>query len=253
MRFALFGDPVAHSRSPAIHEAALRAVGIEGSYEARRCDLTNLRDGCDQIRQGRLDGANVTTPLKAEVVGLCDRTSLTAGRARAVNTLYRDGTDLVGDNTDATGIRSLIARLPALPVLVLGTGATAAAALLAAEGKVVTVVGRDESRAASLVAEVGVEASVAGWGPPLPGQIVINATTLGMAGEPLPEGFLDGQDALIDLPYGDRPTAAVSEARRLGIPVFDGIDALVAQAAVSFELWTGREAPVEVMEAAARP
>lgn len=252
MRLALFGDPVAHSRSPAIHEAALRAVGMEGGYEARRCDTAGLRDGCDEIRRGHLDGANVTTPLKVAAAGLCDRTSTTAGRAGAVNTLYLDEGDLVGDNTDASGLRSLIGRLPTLPIVVLGTGATAAAALLAAEGKVVTVLGRDQARAAALVGALGIEATVAGWAPPLPGQIVINATTLGMDREPLPVGFLDGQEALIDLPYGDEPTAATSQARRLGLTVFDGIDVLVAQAAASFQLWTGMEPPVHVMERAAR-
>jgi len=82
--------------------------------------------------------------------------------------------------------------------------------------------------------------------------VVVNATPLGMQGEELPPGVIEAAGGLIDLPYGTEPTPAVALARRRGLPVADGLDLLVAQAALSFELWAGGPAPLAVMEAAAR-
>jgi len=90
------------------------------------------------------------------------------------------------------------------------------------------------------------------WGTGWAGAVVVNATPLGMEGESLPGGILDGAVGLIDMAYGAEPTPAVEHARRRGIPVADGLDVLVAQAAISFTWWTGVPAPIEVMRAAAR-
>ncbi len=89
------------------------------------------------------------------------------------------------------------------------------------------------------------------WGKPLPGAVVVNATPLGMAGEPLPSGVVAAAAGLVDLAYGPVPTPAVSAARAAGLSVIDGIQILVDQAAESFEIWTGQPAPRDVMRAAA--
>jgi shikimate dehydrogenase len=253
VRLVLLGDPVAHSRSPAIHRAALAAVGITGTYEARRVGEGELVAACAQVAAGSLDGANITMPWKSVAAATCDVLSTDAGRIGAVNTLVGGGGRVAGHLTDVPGLRSVLGRLPdSDPVIVLGSGATAAAALLAAEGRELIVVARDRDRAEAVVERAGVVAAVGDWESIPSGGILVNATPLGMEGEELPGGWLDGRVGLVDLPYGRGDTRAVAEARRRGITVADGIDALVAQAAVSFELWTGIPAPVEVMETAAR-
>lgn len=252
MRLALFGDPVEHSRSPAIHEAALAAMGLDGRYEVRRVDRAGLAGACAEVRDGTLDGANVTMPWKAEAAAACDNLSTEAARIAAVNTLVGSDGILHGHTTDVTGLRAVLGRFPEAAVVVLGTGSAAAAALVAAEGRRATLVGRSRERAEALVARVGAVASVSDWGD-IPGRgLLVNATPLGMNGEALPERWEEGKVGLVDLAYGPAVTPAVALARRIGIPVADGLDVLVAQAALSFELWTGLPAPVEVMERAAR-
>jgi shikimate dehydrogenase len=254
VRLVLLGDPVDHSRSPAIHAAALSAVGIDGTYEARRAGPGDVAEACSAIRAGRLAGANVTMPLKAVAAGMCDRLSSDAERIAAANTLVAGDAEVVGENTDVAGLRSLLARFPAdSPVVIMGAGSSSAAALLAAAGREVWVVARSSSQAEAMIAQVGVTAGVGEWEGLSPaGGILVNATPLGMRGEPLPAGWDAERIGIIDLPYGDEPTPAVVGARRRNIPVSDGLDVLVAQAAASFELWTGTPAPYDVMERAAR-
>lgn len=254
MRLVLLGDPVAHSRSPAIHEAALAACGIEGRYTARRVDEQGVYRAVAEVRAGALDGANVTMPHKAVAAAACDRLSVEAARCRSVNTIARRDGEATGWSTDVSAIAALAERLgldEATPALVLGAGGTAAAALVALGGRSVRVAARRLEAAVHLTGRLGIGDPVE-WGTAVPGCVVVNATPLGMRGEPLPPGIVEACSGLLDLPYGPSDTPAVAAARDLGIPALDGIDLLVAQAAESFRLWTGSEAPVAVMEAAAR-
>ena len=132
MRLVLLGDPVEHSRSPAIQSAALAAVGIEGTYEARRVDEAGMVVAVDEIRYGRLDGANVTMPHKQLAFELAGRVSEEALRSGAVNTYVRSDGEVWGYNTDVDGIRSVwtTAGFPSdAPILILGTGGAAAGAV----------------------------------------------------------------------------------------------------------------------------
>ncbi len=150
MRFVVLGDPVDHSRSPAIHTAALAATGIEGTYAARRSKPPAWSDAVDEVRYGRLTGANVTMPHKQIAFELCDRVSESALRSGAVNTLVRRDGEVWGYNTDVDGIRSVWAdrELPAMsPVLILGTGGAAAGALTALADRTVHVTGRRDDAA----------------------------------------------------------------------------------------------------------
>jgi shikimate dehydrogenase len=254
VRLVLLGDPVAHSRSPAIQEAALAGCGIEGRYTRRRVDAVGLYRAVGEMRAGGLDGANITMPHKGLAARACDRLSAEAAAARSVNTLVREAGEVVGHSTDVTGLRAVLARLgldPAAPVLLLGSGGAAAAALVALAGRRVRVAARSGDAAARLIRSVGSGAPHP-WGEALPGAVVVNATPLGMHGEHLPPGVLESACGLLDMPYGDQVTPAVSAARNMGAAVADGLDILVAQAADSFRLWTGREAPVDVMLVAAR-
>jgi len=256
VRLVLLGDPVAHSRSPAIHAAALRATGLEGSYEAVRVDETGLRAAIDRLRHGGLTGANVTMPHKEAACRLADRITGRALRTGAVNTLWASEGQVWGDTTDVDGVLAAwrVAGLPVeAPVLVLGAGGAAAAAVVALDGRSLHVTARRPERAAELLDRTRIGGSVVPWGVPVPGAVVVNATPIGMTpGERLPAAVLEEAAGLLDLAYGPAPTAAVAAARRRGLPVADGLTMLVEQAAASFERWTGRPAPREVMERAAR-
>jgi shikimate dehydrogenase len=255
VRLVLLGDPVGHSRSPAVHRVALAAAGIEGRYEARRVDEAGVYRACAEMRAGDLAGANVTMPHKRVAAAAADRLTPEAARCGAVNTLVLAGGEVVGHNTDIGGLRLAAewAGIPAAaPVLVLGAGGAAAAAAVAFAGSSLAFSARRPEAARALAAAVGVAAREVPWGLPMPGAVVVNATPLGMSGEPLPPGMVEAAGGLIDLPYGEDATPAVAEARRRGLPAVEGLDVLVAQAALSFRLWTGREPALEAMRRAAR-
>jgi len=255
VRLVLLGDPVEHSRSPAIHTAALAAVGIPGSYTARRVDAAGVRRACDEMRRGELDGANVTMPHKRVAAAAADRLSPEASRAGSVNTLVPDDGRVIGHTTDVDGVRIAWgwAGLPEdSPVLVLGAGGAAAAAMVALEGHEVLVSGRRPGAGPAVAAALGVACREVPWGEVVDGAVVVNATPLGMAGESLPAGLVAAAAGVFDMAYGPAATPAVVEGRRLGLPVADGASMLVAQAARSFELWTGVRAPLPVMLDAVR-
>ena len=250
MRLALLGDPVAHSLSPAIQNAALAAARIPGTYEPRKVDGAGVREAFDELRSGALDGANVTMPHKRLAAELCDEIDPQASRAGAVNTLVRVGGAVIGHNTDIAGICRAWRRvgLPTgSPVLVLGTGGAAAAALLALEGSEIFVSGRRVGAAAELAVGVGVAATEVDWGSGVAGAVIVNATPLGMRGEALHDAVLAAGTALFDMAYGPEETPAAGMFRGRGQPVVAGTDLLVAQAVESFRLWTGRQADEAAM------
>lgn len=255
MRLALLGDPVDHSLSPAIHTAGLAAAGIEGEYVARRVDEHGMRAAVDEIRYGRLRGANVTMPHKELAFELCERVSEDALRAGAVNTLVGDGGVVWGHNTDVTGLRRLWdgAGFPrTAPVLILGSGGAAAGVVVARLGDELVISGRRLEAAHALLSRTRAVAGIVPWGTAIDGAILVNATPIGMHDERLPDDVLEGAGGLVDLAYGENPTPAVRRAAERGIPVVDGPTFLLAQAVDAFEIWTGVRAPVDAMRRALR-
>ena len=253
MKLVVLGDPVEHSRSPAIHCAALEATGIEGSYEARCVDTTGMVIAVDEIRYGRLDGANVTMPHKHLAFELVDRVAEAALQSGAVNTLVRDGGEVWGYNTDVDGIRAVWAELdlPGMaPVLILGSGGAAAGASVALADHPLMVSGRRSDAGVHVLNRTRTDGTVLPWGTGVEGAVVVNATPLGMNGESIPSEVLDLAAGFLDLTYGADEAPSVTRARALGVPVADGRDMLLAQAAVSFAIWTGVEAPIDVMRSA---
>ncbi len=250
----LLGDPVAHSRSPAMHTAALAAAGLSGSYTARRVDEVGVMEAAGEIRSGQASGANITMPHKALAARLCDELSPDAERAGSVNTWVGRAGRLVGHSTDVAGVARIFERFPPGPAVVLGAGGAAAAALVALEGREMSIRARSVGAAHRLVTAIDVDAEPFDWSVPIETpSIVVNCTPIGMRhGDRLPDRFLRHASGLLDMAYGRHATQAVIEARARRIPHADGLDLLVAQAGASFELWTGRPAPVEVMERAAR-
>jgi shikimate dehydrogenase len=260
-RLAVLGHPVAHSRSPAMQNAALAALGLgdEWSYEA----IDVAPDGFERLLRGLPErgyvGANVTVPHKGSALAVADALTETAREIGAANTLsFADG-EIHADNTDAGG---LIAALPSRPegtrALVLGAGGAARAVVwaLLREGAAVEVWNRTALRSRHLCEELGgrpVEEPDAGAY-----ELIVNSTAVGLRGEdpfaelPLsPERFGPGQ-VVADMVYGGTQTALLRAAEAAGAAIVDGIEILVRQGALSLEIWTGREPPLDSMRAAAR-
>lgn len=255
IRLVLLGDPVGHSRSPAIHRAALDHLGIEGGYRAVRAGIEELERALDELRTGTVHGINVTMPLKAEAALRCDHLTAEASRSGSANTLRFRAGRVEGHSTDLVATRAALADPrfpPAAPLLVLGSGGAAAATVAAVRGRVIQVAARNEARAARVAALSDPPGTVIPFGAASPGAIVVNATPIGMTGEALDGRLLDEAAGLIDLPYGQGPTGTVLQARERGLPHLDGVEFLVLQAAASFRWWIGEAAPFGVMLAAAR-
>lgn len=250
LNLVVLGDPIDHSLSPLLHTAALEAARIDGRYEARRVDAAGMVKAFEELRSGQLAGANVTMPHKRLAARLVDELGAEAARAGSVNTLVRRAGAVVGESTDIAGIQESWDELPAGPALILGGGGAAAAALIALEGRPLFVSTRRPEAAVDLIKRTGVAADRVAWGSPVSGAVVVNATPLGMSGDELPPALLDQASGLFDMPYGPDPTEAAKQAYALGIPVVAGLEMLVAQAALSFELWTGVRAPRDAMRAA---
>ncbi|MGH2631334.1 MAG: shikimate dehydrogenase [Actinomycetota bacterium] len=261
----VIGWPVAHSLSPAIHNAAFAAAGLDWAYIPLPVALGAMRAAADGLVALGFRGANVTMPHKTQSAVLADELTEDAQRLQAVNTFVVDGERLHGHNTDVPGFDRFVRRDAGFDpadrsALVFGAGgaARAVALALAAGGlRRLSVAAREASRADDLVATVRdlpVEVEVVTFGEAegLERDLVVNATPLGSDGvtaPPLPalhEGVL-----VVDLLYHPAQTPLQVAARDSGADAFGGLGMLLHQAALSFELWTGGPAPLDVMSAAA--
>lgn len=255
VRLALLGDPVAHSRSPAIQEAALREAGLEGEYLAIRADVEVLEQTVERLRDGELSGVNITMPLKEPAFRLADELTTVAKVAGSVNSLRCRDRNVQAHTTDAIAFEEVLedrGRIePQAPILLLGSGGTARALLSVAGTRDVYISARSHEKAAVLHSEFGT-AGVVPWGEGLDEAVVVNATPIGMAGELLSEGVMRGAVALIDLPYGPEETPAVRLASRSGLAYVDGVEFLARQARAAFEWWTGEPVHLEPLIEAAR-
>ena len=259
----LLGHPVEHSLSPAMHNAAFRALGLPHSYELVDVTPHALPAAVARIREGQVLGANVTVPHKEAVVKLADTWDGPTAEIGAANTLSRtpDGR-LLASNTDGVGFEyaTRALALDGARVLVLGAGGAARAvvSVLFARGARVSVANRDGERARSLVRSlahpVGREPRAVDWTARADlddVDVVVNATSLGLQGEdPLDGATLRPGLVVVDLIPTAVATPLVKRARAAGADVVDGLPMLLQQAVSSFRIWTGRDAPVDVMRAA---
>lgn len=254
-RLAVLGDPVDHSRSPALHHAMLRITELDGEYLRVRADSGVLAAEIEGLRSGRWSGLNITMPLKAEAARLAESLAPSAALAGSVNTLVMKDDTVVGESTDSTAFAELIGSerfQGASSILILGAGGSAAAALAAIDDPSSTVYlsARRREQAEDLSGRMHGEPL--SWGTAVAGALVINTTPVGMAGETLPEGVLEVAAGLIDLPYSDFTTPAIATASRLGLPHSDGHEFLMRQAIASFAIWTGAHVELETLRAALR-
>ncbi len=260
----VIGDPVAHSLSPTMHNAAFRALGVDAVYVALRVSAASLPTVL--AMQAAVGGAgNVTVPHKEAVERSVTRKTDVCARVGACNTFWTEdgGGGLVGDNTDVFGITAALEHIGAARKgerwLVIGTGGSArAAAVSAAErGATLFVRSRNDARAKQFAAwatGVGVVTQVANG--PVEIDVAINATPLGLAGhDPLPidVNHIPGAQKALDLVYAPGETRWVHALRERGIEAVDGREMLVQQGAAAFErFFPDTDAPVEVMRAAVR-
>ena len=262
----VIGDPVRHSRSPAILNAAFASAGLDWTYVAFEVPEGAARDAVAAMAVLGLGGLSVTMPHKEAVIGALDGVTAAAEQLGAVNCIARDADgSLVGHNTDGAGFLSALAADGFDPsgarCVVVGAGGAARAVVhaLAGEGAgEVVVVNRNEeraTRAASLAPGIGRVAPPSASASELAhADLLVNATPLGMAAaDPLPVDLSALHPGLFvsDLVYHPDPTPLLEAARNSGLRAQGGLGMLVGQAAEAFRIWTGLVAPLEAMAAAA--
>ncbi len=241
-RFAVVGDPVLHSMSPAIHNAGFAAYDVDATFEHLPTAVDQFETVVAMLRNGELAGVSVTMPHKGQAFKAVDDMDEIARRSRAVNTIVVDEGRLVGYNTDVAGVREVCKRAGVseiAPVLILGAGGAAAAAVVAMDGRSLFVTARNPADAHALVERTSADAVIVAWGEGVAGAVIINATPLGMDGEELPHSILAVGSGLLDMAYGHGSTAACDLYRSLALPCADGFDMLIAQADSAFVLFTG--------------
>jgi shikimate dehydrogenase len=241
-----------------MHNAAFRALGLEWTYELLDVAPEELPSAMKRLRQADVAGANVTIPYKQAVMSYMDAVDPEAVKARAVNTIVRDGGRLVGSNTDIAAIRAAAAAVGIDPegakAVILGAGGSARASAVALEGAHVTFVTRHPEDADELPGR-----AIAWDDPSLhatvrSADLLLNATPLGRRDEmPIRPAALPRDGAVIDLVYVTGGTPLVRKARSLGLRTADGWEVLLAQGTRSFETWTGRPAPVTAMRDTLQP
>jgi shikimate dehydrogenase len=253
--FALLGDPVGHSLSPAMQNAAFRALGLDAVYVALRCAGGDVA-GLARALAAAGGGGNATVPHKAALAAALTEPSALVRELGAANTFWGEGAALAGDSTDVDGILAALARLdaPAEGWLVIGTGgsARAVAAAAAERGAPLAVRSRAPERAEAFLAwarGIGVDEA-----DPARCRVAINATPLGLAAgdpPPLPPAEAGTVTHALDLVYAAGQTAWVRAWAARGVRAEDGREVLVAQGAGAFRWWYPQvRPPIEVMRAA---
>lgn len=257
----LFGDPVSHSASPAMQNAAFMGGGLPYRYEARRVSKEELKRAVKTLRAPEVAGANITIPHKQAVMQYLDRVDDTAKAIGAVNTIVNTNGKLSGSNTDWLGaVRALEEKLSleGKRVLVAGAGGGARAVIhgLLQRGARVTILARDTEKAKALAEESGCAHDALSNLGKTRADILINTTPAGMHPDEgrsiaAPEQLKSFQ-VVFDLVYNPLRTRLLREAEEAGCTTVEGLKMLVFQGAESFRMWTGAEPDVRLMYDTAR-
>lgn len=276
-RLSVFGDPVAHSRSPQMHNPALLAAGIDAQYVRLHIQPEQLQPALQQLKQQNFIGTNLTIPHKAAAIEFMDDIDDAARRIGAVNTVLVEDEKLIGFNSDGPGFARAIREefsvdLHDLRILIIGAGGGAgrAVAVQAAMDHCERLVlaNRTTSKAEALAAELTPffkEDRVAGPMERLEAismdedalaaqmdhiDLIVNATSLGMKrsdSEVLPAHLIQPHQLIYDMVYSPARTHLISQAESAGARAANGLSMLLHQGAISFEYWFNREAPLETM------
>ena len=273
IRLGIFGWPVAHSKSPQMHESAARALGIALRYERFAVEPADLAEAVRRKHAEGIDGYNLTVPHKQAIMALLDEVAPAAAAIGAVNTVVHSDDRYVGHNTDAPGfVRSLIeagVTVPDSEVVILGAGGAARAAVVGladAGSKHIVVLSRRPEQSEALISSLQAHVDCGLGAAPLSeaaehfgrATLLVQATsaTLGSNrgaqafADSLPIESLPSNAAVVDMVYDPLQTALLERAAKRGLITVDGLGMLLHQGAIAFEMWTGFEAPIDVMRAA---
>jgi shikimate dehydrogenase len=268
----IIGDPIEHTMSPAMHNAAFKALGLDYVYIPFKVKSLELKKAAEGIRGLSFRGMNVTIPHKVAVMQFLDRIDPLAEKIGAVNTIVNDGGILTGYNTDATGFLQTLQDRNIEPaakkVLLLGAGGAARAIshILTREKAQLTILNREQelSWAEDLAARLSRNYKAEVKAGELTKEnlkkaintvdLLVNATSLGMSPDevetPVPADLLRANLTVFDIIYNPLPTRLLREAAATGAKTIDGLEMLVRQGAASFEIWTKIKPPVDVMRQA---
>lgn len=253
-RYAVMGNPIAHSKSPRIHTLFAQQTRQELTYDAILVDTGSFAQAVDEFRQSGGKGVNVTVPFKQDAWELADHRSAGAELAGAINTLSFYDNQCHGDNTDGTGlVRDLVCnlsiKLKDKKLLVLGAGGAVRGVLeplLEQKPGKITVANRTSSKARELAAHFASHGNIIGTGyddlERRPFDVIINGTAASLQGNvpPVAEACVGRGTCLYDMMYRSDPTPFMLWGTRLGAgSCFDGLGMLVEQAAESFAIWRG--------------
>jgi shikimate dehydrogenase len=263
IRLGIFGWPVAHSKSPQMHEAAARALGLELRYERFGVAPAGLQESVRQQHEAAIDGYNLTVPHKEAIMTLVDEVAPTAQAIGAVNTVVRTDGRYVGHNTDAPGlVRSLEeagVRLAEARVVVLGAGGAARAAVVGlsrAGAEEVTVLSRRPEQSEALCNSLAKQVDCKLGAAPLSeaswyfetATLLVQATSATLESNAgaadfaaaLPIDALPAEAAVLDMVYKPLKTPVLARAEQRGLAIVDGLGMLLHQGAIAFEMWTDR-------------
>jgi len=252
--YGIMGKPVSHSLSPAMHNAAFQAHGLNKVYVA--FEVTDVVRALDGFRAIGVGGVSVTIPHKQVVIPHLDAIDPVAQKIGAVNTLLIEDTHIRGYNTDWIGANQaleMIVDLPASTVLVLGAGGSARAIGFGLQEKGATVIlaNRTLAKGQALARDLNCECYPLEGIKDLEVDALVNATSVGMTpnvdATPVAKAFLKNIPAVMDIVYSPLETRLLKEAKQLGCKTVNGTDMLLFQGVAQFELWTDRKAPVDVM------
>lgn len=261
--FAIIGNPVSHSLSPAMHNAAFAELGINGAYVPIKAH--NIKKTIASLRTLGFVGASITVPFKETVMDCLDNIDPTAAQIGAVNTLSFSEQDQEGlctcngYNTDWIGSNSALSQVinpEGATALVIGAGGAAKAVVfgLLTAGAKVTIANRTQEKAETLAVELGCESVSLDNIAKIPADILINTTTVGMAPDsdrsPVPSKILPHYQVVMDIVYSPLQTTLLKQAMACGCKIIDGLDMLLYQGVEQFRIWTGVEPPPSIMRKA---
>lgn len=268
MLLGVMGDPIIHSKSPVMHKAALKALGIPGNYVPLHVKPQGLEGAIQAVRSLCFRGVNVTIPHKVEVMNYLDHIDEGAARVGAVNTIVNDNGVLTGFNTDGIGyVRSLkeeaCPNLNGKKIVVLGAGGAARGiihALTYEQPGRISVVNRTASKAVGIAEEWSSLADIHGFSESEAKEavesadVLINTTSVGMhpnvSDLPVPREWIPEGIVVSDLIYNPLTTELLHSSIQKGCTIHGGLGMFVNQGAYALEYWTGLAAPVEIMKEA---
>jgi len=252
--YAVFGDPVGHSLSPVMHNSAFAQTGFDGLYLAIR--VQDIAAAVSGVRGLGIQGVSVTIPHKVSVMEYLDQVDESADKIGAVNTIVNRQGTLCGFNSDSAGAiaaltQKCVIRGKAVAVIGAGGGARAVGFGIKQEGGQLTILNRTREKGEALADDLDCEFRPLSETRRLPYDIIINATSVGMTphtdSSPVNAELLESGMVVMDMVYNPLQTRLLAAAAKIGCTIVDGVTMFVHQGAVQFELWTGKQAPVDIM------